>query len=83
MNGHTDCVIGTCATNSDQLFERLCNSRELFKFHASPFVASMCLRGLRTLDMRMERHCKNAEQISLFLSTHPKVKKVIHPSLPN
>lgn len=83
INGHTDVVIGLIATNSDELYERLCNVRNMFKFYASPWVASQTLRGMRTLDMRMERISKNSSSIAQYLSNHPKVKKVIHPSLSN
>lgn len=59
----------------------MCASRELFRVSASTFVAYMTLRGLRTLDLRVERHSLNASKIAKFLNDHPKVKKVIHPSL--
>jgi len=59
----------------------MCDTRNLFKTQASPFTAFMTLRGLRTLDLRMERHSLSAAIIAKNLSNHPKVKKVIHPSL--
>ncbi len=47
----------------------------------SPFNAFMFLQGLETLPLRMERHCANALKVAAFLSAHPKVTKVIHPSV--
>jgi O-acetylhomoserine (thiol)-lyase len=47
----------------------------------SPFNAFMFLQGLETLPLRMERHCANALKVAAFLAQHPKVTKVIHPSL--
>ena len=47
----------------------------------SPFDSFMILRSLKTLPIRMERHCKNAMEIALFLEKHPSVEKVIYPGL--
>ena len=49
----------------------------------SPFNAFLLLQGLETLSLRVERHVANAEKIAVWLSKHPKVKKVNHPSLPD
>lgn len=48
---------------------------------ASPFDAYLALRGMKTLDVRMERHCKNAQQVAEYLESHPKVKEVHYPGL--
>jgi cystathionine gamma-synthase len=50
---------------------------------ASPFDSWLVLRGLRTLSVRMDRHCDNAEQVAAFLSDHPKVRQVFFPGLPS
>ena len=47
----------------------------------SPFNAFLLARGLKTLDIRMERHCKNAEKVAKFLHDHPAVAKVYYPGL--
>ena len=47
----------------------------------SPFNAFMFLQGIETLPLRIERHCKNAEAVCTFLAEHPKVAKVIHPTV--
>ena len=43
----------------------------------------LVMRGIKTLAIRMERHCDNAEKIAQFLVNHPKIKKVNYPGLPN
>ena len=47
----------------------------------SPFDSWLCLRGMRSLAVRMERHCKNAEAVARYLSTHTAVAKVYYPGL--
>ncbi|MCE3232403.1 MAG: Cystathionine beta-lyase/cystathionine gamma-synthase [Rickettsiaceae bacterium] len=49
----------------------------------SPFNAWVFLKGLETLDIRMERHCDNAEKVAAFLESHKKIKRVIYPGLPS
>ncbi len=50
---------------------------------AAPFDSFMVLRGLKTLAIRMERHCENAMQLAQWLEKHPKVKRVYYPGLPS
>ena len=47
----------------------------------NPFDSFLLLRSLKTLPVRMERHCKNAQDISVFLESHPSIEKVIYPGL--
>ena len=47
----------------------------------SPFNAFQFIQGLETLSLRMERHCQNAKVVAEFLSKHPKIRRVIHPSV--
>jgi O-succinylhomoserine sulfhydrylase len=49
----------------------------------SPFNAWVTLKGLETLDMRMERHCSNALKVAKFLESHPKIERVVYPGLPS
>ena len=49
----------------------------------SPFAAFLLLQGIETLSLRLERHAENTKKVIEFLSTHPQVKKVNHPSLPD
>ena len=48
-----------------------------------PFTAFLITRGLQTLDIRMERHCENAQKIAEFLEKHPAIEKVFYPGLPS
>jgi cystathionine gamma-synthase len=81
--GHSD-VVGGALVIKDPALE------EPIKFHqnaiggvASPFDSWLVLRGLRTLAIRMERHCDNAERIAEFLSTHDQVVEVFYPGQPS
>ena len=81
LGGHSDVVGGAVITNSDELRERLFFLRNSAGAVPSPFDAWLTLRGLKTLGVRMERHCSNAELIAETLSKHPKVDRVYYPGL--
>jgi cystathionine beta-lyase/cystathionine gamma-synthase len=83
LGGHSDLVMGTLATSSDQLYRDL-------KFHQNaaggvpgPFDSWLLLRGLKTLALRMERHSCNALAIARFLAGQPALERVIYPGLPD
>ena len=84
LNGHSD-VIGGAAIfrEKSELSERLAFLQNAVGSIPSPFDAFLTLRGIKTLAVRMERHCGNAMHIAAFLSKHAKVAKVIYPGLPN
>ena len=84
LNGHSD-VIGGAAIfrEKGELSERLAFLQNAVGSIPSPFDAFLTLRGIKTLALRMERHCGNAMHIAAFLSKHAKVAKVIYPGLPN
>ncbi|RIJ69774.1 cystathionine gamma-synthase [Nakamurella silvestris] len=82
IGGHSDVIGGALITNDQQLSED-------FDFHAKsmggvpgPFDAWLTLRGLKTLAVRMDRHCDNAEAVVELLVGHPRVEKVYYPGLP-
>ncbi len=81
LGGHSDVVGGAVITNSDELRERLFFLRNSAGAVPSPFDAWLTLRGLKTLGVRMERHCSNAELIAETLSKHPKIGQVYYPGL--
>lgn len=83
MNGHSDSVGGALTTNSKTLYEKLKYLQNAIGAMLSPFDAWLTLRGLRTLELRMERHVDNAQKIADFLSKHPKVKRTYYPGLLN
>ncbi len=83
LNGHSDMVGGVVVVNSDKLNERLRFIQKSVGGVMSPFDAWLCLRGTKTLAVRMEKHTANALQVANFLERHPKVKRVLYPGLPS
>ncbi|GAB3566661.1 cystathionine gamma-synthase [Amycolatopsis endophytica] len=81
LGGHSDVVGGAVLTNEDELREQLFFLRNSAGAVPGPFDAWLTLRGLKTLAVRMDRHCDNAEQIAEMLSAHPKVAEVYYPGL--
>src|SRR6476620_5664970 len=80
--GHSDVVGGALVVRDLELAERLTFHQNSIGAVAGPFDAWLTLRGLRTLALRMDRHCDNAEQVVEFLSGHPAVSQVVYPGLP-
>jgi cystathionine gamma-synthase len=81
IGGHSDVVGGALVLDDEQLAERLRFHQNAMGGIAGPFDAWLTLRGLRTLSVRMERHCDNAERVAAFLAEHPAVTEVIYPGL--
>jgi cystathionine gamma-lyase len=84
LNGHSDMVGGVVVVGEDgELAERLAFLQNAVGAVASPFDSFLALRGLKTLALRMERHCANATAVAGRLSRHKGVKRVYYPGLPN
>jgi len=81
LNGHSDMLGGLVVLNSRPLTERLRFIQKSVGAIMSPFEAWMCLRGIKTLAVRMARHDMNALEVAAFLHTHRKVKKLNYPGL--
>jgi cystathionine gamma-lyase len=82
LNGHSDCVGGVAVVgNNTPLKERLAYLHNAVGAVAGPFESFLILRGIKTLALRMERHCANALAIAQFLEKHPKVERVYYPGL--
>lgn len=81
LGGHSDVVGGALVTADPDLLARLRFLSNAAGPIAGPFDAWLVLRGLKTLAVRMERHCQNAEEVALFLSAHPAVADVRYPGL--
>lgn len=82
MNGHGDVIAGLVVTNkelADQI--RFVGLKDMTGAVLGPQEAYYIIRGLKTFEIRMERHCKNARTIADFLNKHPKVEKVYYPGL--
>ena len=81
LNGHSDMLGGLVVLNDAKLIERLRFIQKSVGGILSPFEAWMCLRGIKTLAIRMARHDANATEVAAFLNSHRKVKKVHYPGL--
>jgi cystathionine gamma-synthase len=79
--GHSDVVGGALVVRDLELADKVAFHQNAMGAVAGPFDAWLTLRGLKTLAVRMDRHCDNAERVVDFLSGHPKVSQVIYPGL--
>jgi cystathionine gamma-lyase len=83
LNGHSDMVGGAIVVgDNDELAERLAFLQNAVGGVLGPFDSFLALRGLKTLHLRMARHCDNALAIARWLARHSKVAKVYYPGLP-
>jgi cystathionine gamma-synthase len=82
IGGHSDVIGGALVTGDDQLGELLAFHQNALGGVAGAFDAWLTLRGARTLGIRMDRHCRNAELLAQMLLAHPKVAEVLYPGLP-
>jgi len=83
LGGHSDVVGGFLAVDDDGLAERLRFTQNAAGAVPSPFDCYLVLRGVKTLALRMERHCLNARAIVDLLVGHPAVERVLYPQLPD
>jgi cystathionine beta-lyase/cystathionine gamma-synthase len=81
ISGHSDVIGGALLVNDEGLYKQYKEYSKTVGAVASPFDAWLSLRGLKTLDVRMARHCENALAVAKFLAGHPKVAKVHYPGL--
>ena len=80
--GHSDVIGGAIVVRDLELAEKLTFHQNAMGAVAGPFDSWLVLRGLKTLGIRMDRHCDNAERIVDFLTGHPQVTQVLYPGLP-
>jgi cystathionine gamma-synthase len=83
LGGHSDVVGGALICRDATLGEELAFHQNAMGAVAGPFDAWLVLRGIKTLGVRMDRHCANAERIVEFLLDHPAVSQVLYPGLPS
>jgi cystathionine gamma-synthase len=83
LGGHSDVVGGALVVADGALGAELAYHQNAMGAVNGPFDAWLTLRGVRTLGVRMDRHCDNAERIVEYLSRHPKVAEVLYPGLPD
>lgn len=83
VGGHSDLIGGAVITNNEALASRLDFIKTTIGSIASPFDAYLALRGMKTLDLRMERQCSNALRVAEYLENHPAIASVYYPGLPS
>jgi cystathionine gamma-synthase len=81
LGGHSDVIGGFLATNDPTVAERLFFLQKSLGGIPGPFDAWLVLRGVKTLAVRMRRHCENARAVAEFLDGHPRVERVLYPGL--
>ena len=82
LNGHSDAIGGAAIVRADaDLEERIAYLQNAAGGVSGPFDSFLTLRGIKTLALRMERHCANALQIAAFLESHPRIERVYYPGL--
>lgn len=79
LGGHSDVVMGALITNDDKLHEQLYFILNSCGANPGPMDSFLVMRGIKTLHIRMERHCFNGRKIAEYLKTHPKIAKVYWP----
>jgi cystathionine gamma-lyase len=83
LGGHSDVVSGILVTGDEELAERIRFVHNSAGPILSPFDSYLVLRGVKTLSLRMRRHCKSALRIATWLETHDEIERVIYPGLPS
>lgn len=79
LGGHSDVVMGALVTNDEKLYQELAFIHNSCGAVPGPQDSFLVLRGIKTLHLRMERHCFNGRKIAEYLRSHPKIEKVYWP----
>jgi cystathionine gamma-synthase len=83
LGGHSDVVGGLVAVDDNPLAERMAFVQNAAGAVPGPFDCYLVLRGVKTLAVRMDRHCENARAVAALLAEHPDVSRVLYPGLPS
>jgi len=83
INGHSDVIGGALVLKDDTYADQMKLHQMAIGGTSDPLASWLTLRGLKTLPLRMERHCQNARVIAEFLEAHDNVEQVIYPGLPS
>lgn len=81
LGGHSDLIAGALVVKDEQLGEKLHFLQFATGATLGPQDSYLVLRGIKTLHLRMQRHCENGEKVAAYLENHPKIKKVFYPGL--
>lgn len=79
LGGHSDVIMGALCLNDDDLYQQLAFIHNSCGATPGPMDSFLVLRGIKTLHIRMERHCYNGRKVAEFLKTHPKIDKLYWP----
>lgn len=82
LGGHSDVVMGALVTSNDQIAEEMYRIQNSSGAVTAPMDSFLVLRGIKTLHLRIQRHCENGEKVAHFLANHSKVDKVYWPGFP-
>ncbi len=83
IGGHSDVIMGALVVNDEKLYQELAFIANSCGAVPGPQDSFLVLRGIKTLHLRMERHCSNGKKIAAFLKNHPKVGHVYWPGFPD
>ena len=83
LGGHSDVIAGALIVRNVELGEKLHFAQFATGGTLGPQDSYMVLRGIKTLHLRVQRHCENGMKVAEFLSNHPEVEKVFYPGLPD
>jgi cystathionine beta-lyase/cystathionine gamma-synthase len=83
INGHSDVVAGAVICANEEHAERIAFLTKSLGTNGNPFDSWLVLRGVKTLGLRMDQHCRNAQAVAEFLDGHPRVTRVYYPGLPS
>lgn len=83
ISGHSDVIGGALITNDAEIHQHVYEWAKTVGAVPSPFDCWLTLRGVKTLGLRMERHCSSAHRIAEYLENHPRVKETYYPGLPS
>ena len=79
IGGHSDVVLGALIVKDDDLADRLYFIQNASGAVCGPMDSFLTLRGIKTLHVRMQRHCENGRKVAMYLNNHPKIEKVYWP----
>ncbi|PAM96026.1 cystathionine gamma-synthase [Flavobacterium sp. IR1] len=83
LGGHSDVIAGALIVKDEALGEQLHFQQFATGATLGPMDSFLVLRGIKTLSLRVQRHCENGEKVVEYLTKHPKIKTVYYPGLPN
>lgn len=83
LGGHSDVVMGALVTNNEDIAKEIYRIQNSSGAITAPMDSFLVLRGIKTLHLRMQAHCKNGEKVANFLDSHPKVENVYWPGFKN